>query len=488
MLFNSYIFVLLFLPVTVIGYWQVNKLKSELWGKLWLIASSLVFYGCYSLKCLLILLVAIMVNFGLTSAMSGDKGKKTWSKVCLAASLVFNIGILAYFKYTAFVVDNINRLGHKELVVPEIILPLGISFYVFGQIAYAINVHKGSTKPANFVDYVAYMTFFPKISQGPIQLYDDFEEKLKDKERRSVNYEKILKGLYLFALGLGKKVLLADNFAKIVNEGFANYNNYNSVEIAITMICYSLQIYFDFSGYCDMASGIGKMLNIELPINFNSPYKANSIADFWQRWHMTLNQFFTRYIYIPLGGSRNGSFRTVLNVMIVFAISGIWHGANWTFVVWGLLNGLFVVIYRLGRKWIDKIPNAIRIPVTFAITTLLWSIFRSDNLTHAWAMIKRLFTAGLTHCNAPLFYDFNTITEIRIISRLGFQSVIDAVPWLIVVNVLIICMILVFFTENSAERIEKFKPTWGKCGAFVLLMTLSIISMSQVTEFIYYNF
>lgn len=488
MLFNSYIFVLLFLPITVIGYWQVNKLKSELWGKLWLIASSLVFYGYYSIKCLLILLVAIMVNFGLTSAMGGDKGKRTWPKICLAAALVFNIGILAYFKYTAFVVDNINRLGHKELVVPEIILPLGISFYVFGQIAYAVDVYKGINKPADFIDYVAYMTFFPKISQGPIQLYDDFEGKLQDKERRTVNYENILKGLYLFSLGLGKKVLLADNIAKVVNEGFANYNNYNSLEIAITMICYSLQIYCDFSGYCDMASGIGKMFNLELPINFNSPYKANSIADFWQRWHMTLNQFFTKYIYIPLGGSRNGSFGTILNVMIVFAISGIWHGANWTFVVWGLLNGLFVVIYRLGRKWIDKIPNGIRIPMTFAITTLLWSIFRSDNLTHAWAMIKRLFTAGFTHCNAPLFYDFNTITEIRIISRLGFQSVIDAVPWLIVVNVLIICMILVFFTENSAERIEKFKPTWGKCAAFVLLMTLSIISMSQVTEFIYYNF
>ena len=203
---------------------------------------------------------------------------------------------------------------------------------------------------------------------------------------------------------------------------------------------------------------------------------------------MTLNQFFTRYIYIPLGGSRNGSFRTVLNVMIVFAISGIWHGANWTFVVWGLLNGLFVVIYRLGRKWIDKIPNGIRIPITFAITTLLWSIFRSDNLTVAWAMIKRLFTAGLTPCNAPLFYEFNTITEIRIISRLGLQGVIDAIPWIVVINVLIICMILVFFTENSSERIERFKPNWKKCSVFATLMILSILSMSQVTEFIYYNF
>ncbi len=488
MLFNSYIFVLLFLPVTVIGYWQLNKLKSELWGKLWLIASSLVFYGYYSLKCLLILLVAVMVNFGLTSAMAEDEGKKTRSKVCLVAALVFNIGLLGYFKYTVFVIDNINRFGHKELVVPEIILPLGISFYVFGQIAYAVDVYKCRIKPAAFIDYVAFMTFFPKISQGPIQLYDDFDGKLRDKERRNINYENILKGLYLFSLGLGKKVLLADNIAKVVNEGFANYNNYNSIEIAITMICYSLQIYFDFSGYCDMASGIGKMFNIELPINFNSPYKANSIADFWQRWHMTLNQFFTKYIYIPLGGSRSGKCRTVINVMIVFTISGIWHGANWTFIVWGLLNGLFVVAYRLNRKWIDKIPNVIRIPFTFAITTLLWSVFRSDNLTAAWEMIKRLFTAGLTHCNAPLFYDFNTITEIRIISRLGLQGVIDAVPWILAVNVLIICMILVFFTENSTERIERFKPTWKKCGAFVALMTLSILSMSQVTEFIYYNF
>ena len=472
MLFNSYIFVLLFLPVVVLGYWQLNRLKSELWSKLWLIVSSLIFYGYYSLKCLGILCLAILINYALTSIMTQSRESKAATKACFAGAIIFNIGILVYFKYTVFIIDNINRIGNKGIAIPEIVLPLGISFYVFGQLAYAVDVYKGRSKAVSLIDYVAYMTFFPKISQGPIQLCDDFEEQVNSKERRAINYENILKGLYLFSLGLGKKVLLADNIAKIVNEGFTNFANYNSIEIAITMICYSLQIYFDFSGYCDMASGIGKMLNIELPVNFNSPYKANSIADFWQRWHMTLNQFFTKYIYIPLGGSRSGKLRTAINVMIVFAISGIWHGANWTFVVWGLLNGLFVVIYRLGRKWIDKVPNAIRIPLTFAITTLLWS----------------MFTAGLTHCNAPLFYGFNTITEIRIISRLGLQGVIDAVPWIMAINVLIICMILVFFTENSTERIEKFKPTWKKCSAFVVIMALSILSMSQVTEFIYYNF
>lgn len=488
MLFNSYIFVFLFLPVTVIGYWQINRLKSELWSKLWLILSSLVFYGYYSLKCLGILCLAILINYALTSAIAHSGVSKAASKACFAGAVVFNIGILVYFKYTVFIIENINRIGNKGITIPEIILPLGISFYVFGQLAYSIDVYRGKIKPVSLIDYAAYMTFFPKISQGPIQLCGDFEEQINSKDRRTANFENILKGLYLFSLGLGKKVLLADNIAKIVNEGFTNFNDYNSIEIAIVMICYSLQIYFDFSGYCDMASGIARMLNLELPINFNSPYKANSIADFWQRWHMTLNQFFTKYIYIPLGGSKAGKFRTVINVLIVFAISGIWHGANWTFVVWGLLNGLFVVLYRLGRKWIDRIPDAIRIPFTFAITTLLWSIFRSDNLTVAWAMIKRLFTAGLTNCNTPLFYGFNSITEIRIISRLGLQGLIDAVPWFLAVNVLIICMILVFFTDNSTERIERFKPTWKKCSAFVVLMTLSILSMSQVTEFIYYNF
>ncbi|SDA66245.1 D-alanyl-lipoteichoic acid acyltransferase DltB, MBOAT superfamily [Lachnospiraceae bacterium G11] len=488
MLFNSYIFVLLFLPVVVLGYWQLNRLKSELWSKLWLIVSSLIFYGYYSLKCLGILCLAILINYALTSIMTQSGESKAATKACFAGTIIFNIGILVYFKYTVFIIDNINRIGNKGIAVPEIVLPLGISFYVFGQLAYAVDVYKGRSKAVSLIDYVAYMTFFPKISQGPIQLCDDFEEQVNSKERRAINYENILKGFYLFSLGLGKKVLLADNIAKIVNEGFANFDNYNSIEIAITMICYSLQIYLDFSGYCDMASGIGKMLNIELPINFNSPYKANSIADFWQRWHMTLNQFFTKYIYIPLGGSRSGKFRTVINVMIVFAISGIWHGANWTFVVWGLLNGLFVVIYRLGRKWIDKIPNGIRIPITFAITTLLWSIFRSDNLTVSWAMIKRLFTAGLTNCNASLFCDFNTITEIRIISRLGLQGAIDVVPWFLTVVVLSTCLIIILFTENSTERIARFKPTWKKCSAFVVIMTWGILSMSQVTEFIYFNF
>ena len=283
-------------------------------------------------------------------------------------------------------------------------------------------------------------------------------------------------------------MLLADNLAKVVNQGFANYEAYNSVEIFVAMLCYSLQIYFDFSGYCDMAIGIGKMLNIELPINFNSPYKANSIADFWQRWHMTLNQFFTRYIYIPLGGSRKGIARTVLNVLIIFAISGIWHGANWTFIIWGLINGLFVIIYRLGRRWIDKIPNAIRIPVTFIITTFLWSIFRADSISEWSKMMKSLFSFRITYPNSELFYDFNTITEFRIISRLGLQGMVDSKPWLLLSIVLIICMILIWFTRNTQERIERFTPTWKKCVAFVTIMTLSILSMSQVTEFIYYNF
>ena len=487
MLFNSYIFVFLFLPITLIGYYQVNRIKNALWGKLWLIASSLVFYGFFSIKYAALLLLAIIANYFLTLE-TGKSEKENVKKGFFALALVFNIGMLAYFKYTDFFIDNINHFGNKEIPLLEIALPLGISFYVFGQIAYLIDVYKGSYKPANFIDYVTYMTFFPKISQGPIMLYDDFDEKLNGEGRRSIDYNNILKGLYIFALGLGKKMLLADNLARVVNQGFSNYKAFNSLEIFIAMLCYSLQIYFDFSGYCDMAVGIGKMLNIELPINFNSPYKANSIADFWQRWHMTLNKFFTRYIYIPLGGSRKGIIRTIINVLIVFAISGIWHGAYWTFILWGLLNGVFVILYRLLRKWIDKIPNVVRIPVTFVITTFLWSIFRADSISEWTTMMKSLFTAGFTYPNSELFYDFNTITEFRIISRLGLQGMVDSKPWLLLVIVLIICMMVIWFTRNTQERLERFVPTWKKCVAFVTIMTLSILSMSQVTEFIYYNF
>jgi len=488
MLFNSYIFIFLFLPISIIGYFILNRFEKYQLSKLWLIGMSIWFYGCFSIKCLVLLCVSIFANYYLAEMIAKSTEKKGLARGLFIFTLVFNVAILLFFKYTNFFIQNIDALFDASIPFISVVLPMGISFYTFGQLAYIIDIYTGKTSPCLLIDYVTYMTFFGKISQGPIALYDDFIPRLNSEEGKHPNYDNLSKGIYAFAFGLAKKVLIADNLSPVVAAGFDNYANCNSVEIFVAMLCYSFQIYFDFSGYCDMAYGIGLMFNIELPINFSSPYKADSIADFWQRWHATLNKFFTRYIYIPLGGSRKGKAITILNIMIVFLVSGIWHGANWTFILWGILNGLFVVIYRLGRKCIDRIPKIVRVPVTFFITTLLWSIFRSTSVKDSLGMIKRLFTAGYGNVNWQFYDRLNQITEVRVLCKLGLQGLVDKFPWIILVIFMLFCLFAVWFMKNTEERVRAFKPDWKRCLVFVVLMILGVLSLSSVTEFIYFNF
>lgn len=487
MLFNSYSFVLLFLPVAVIGYHLINKYSDEIYGKIWLILASFVFYGFFSFKYTLLLCASIMMNYAWSMALS-KTSVQSQKKAILVISIIANIALLVYYKYTDFIIENINRLTGQEIALLKMVFPVGISFYTFSQLSYMVEIYKDNNRTPKFIDYSTYMCFFPKITQGPISLYDEFCQSLNGANRKNIDYEMILKGMYAFSIGLAKKVLLADNLAKITNPGFANYEAFNSAELFIIMLSYTFQIYFDFSGYCDMAYGISLMFGIELPVNFNSPYKANSIADFWNRWHITLNRFMIRYVYIPLGGSRKGIVRTAINVLIVFTISGIWHGANWTYMAWGIINGCLVVGYRVFRKYIDKISNYIKIPVTFFITIFLMTIFRSDTVKDSVLMIKRFFTVGLGGFNNSLYGEFNKIIELRIISKLGGQSLVDNFPWIFIVIVLFVCLFCIWFSKNTKELTDSFVPDWKRCSVFVTLMTLSVLSMSQVTEFIYYNF
>lgn len=469
MLFNSYVYILAFLPIVVIGYFMLCKTKSCSLPKLWLIGASLLFYGCYNLKYLGLLCAGVVINFLFSVGLIRLQEKQGLKRTLFVISLAANIGLLVFFKF-----------GDT--------LPLGISFYTFAQISYLVDVYRAEITDLSPLDYTLFMVYFPKISQGPIAMYNDVASQFNRPENRKVNYDNLLNGIYAFSMGLGKKVLLADNLAAVVSAGFGGYATANSTEIALAMVCYSLQIYFDFSGYCDMAYGASLMLNVEIPINFNSPYKSTSIADFWQRWHATLNAFFTKYIYIPLGGSRKGMIRTILNIMIVFAISGFWHGTNLTFIVWGLLNGLFVVIYRIFRKQVDTVPKVIRIGCTFIIATLLWSIFRSASINDSLAMTGRLFTAGFGAVS-PVYYEaFNKLAEIRFICRLGLEGLVATLPWLPLTIFVLACLISVFAMKNTKEKTDSLSPSWVKCFGFAIIMTLSILSLSRVTEFIYYYF
>lgn len=334
MLFNSYIFILLFLPLTVIGYYWLNQKNKYSAGMFWLVMMSCIFCGYLDIRYLLALLFSLGGNYGILCLMKRNPIEKV-SRRWLAIGITGNILFLLYFKYANFFLENISLLTGREFSALKLFMPLGISFYTFQQITCLVDCHRDKTLQPSFLEYAVYVSFFPQFIQGPIMLIGEMLPNLRDEKKKQWNDEAFAVGMYAFALGLGKKVLLADTLAQTVNVGYKEVWQLNSLSAIVTILAYTLQIYFDFSGYCDMAVGLGKMFQLEIPINFHSPYKAVSIVDFWDRWHITLTRFFTRYVYIPLGGSREGHVRTYANVFLIFLLSGLWHGAAWTFVYWG---------------------------------------------------------------------------------------------------------------------------------------------------------
>lgn len=336
MLFNSYIFVLAFLPIVVIGYFNLNYYRKDIYAKLFLIFASFVFYGYYNWIYLFIIVGSIVINYLLNQWMMIEN-RESWRRFAFLFAILINLGSLFYFKYVDFIIENLNHILHSNLSSLNIVLPLGISFFTFQQLSYIIDSYHRAKGIAHyhFHDYALFVTYFPQLIAGPIVTHDEMVPQFAEKSRKHFCAENFACGLYGFTLGLAKKVILADSFGSAVNKGLQDVGHLSCTTALFVMLAYTLQIYFDFSGYCDMATSIGKMMNIDITLNFNSPYKATSISEFWRRWHITLTRFFTHYVYIPLGGNRKGMIRTYLNIMIVFIISGLWHGANWTFVLWG---------------------------------------------------------------------------------------------------------------------------------------------------------
>ena len=370
MLFNSYVFVFLFLPLAVIGYWLVNRFTSIKWAQVFLIGMSVWFYSYLNWKQLPALLLNILFNYFFYK-MLRNSGLVTKRKLFLLMGLLCNVGSLCYYKYFNFFIDNVNSFFNVDTIFNKVILPLGISYIIFQQIAFLVDTYRGETGEYIFREYLLFILYFPRIISGPIMLHEEFFPQLADNEKKKINWDNIAKGLYLFVLGLGKKVLLADTFGKAVDYTYgviaeSGVREFYALDLLIIIFSYTVQLYFDFSGYCDMAMGISKMFNIDLPINFNSPYKALTITDFWKRWHITLTRFLTKYIYIPLGGNRKGRVRTYANILIVFTISGLWHGTGWTFLVWGIMHGMFQIVERLFPKVFKNMHPALSWMITFS--------------------------------------------------------------------------------------------------------------------------
>ena len=504
MVFNSYIFILAFLPIVISGYFLINKHWSTKYkknGLIWLLIASLVFYGYEEPKYLLLLVASILVNFCVVILITGLKQsnnkRDSIQKIIVSLGIILNILPLLYFKYSNFILNSIESVFEADWEV-EVGLPIGISFFTFLQIAYIVDCYRSEDGFGyTFLEYATYVAFFPKITMGPIVLHDEIMPQLREADRKKVDYNNISQGFYAFTLGLAKKVLIADVLAKFVSVGFQNVDGINSATAIFVMFSYTLQLYFDFSGYCDMAGGVAKMLNIDLPYNFNSPYKARSISEFWQRWHMTLTRFFTRYVYIPLGGSRKGKFRTYVNNMIVFLLSGIWHGANWTFIFWGLLHGILMVMEKIGKDigfgfkalkgFGAKAVNSIKWLVTFIIINVTWVFFRAESIAQAFLYLKRIFSGGWK-CQDNILEIFDKLIEVRLLERIGFAAVLDNYAHIAIWLILVLLIASTVLLKNTQEKMKNPKYNWVRSVVTSILMVWCIISLSDVSEFLYFNF
>jgi len=469
LLFNSYQFIFLFLPITFFIYFYLNKKHLTEASKAFMVLASLFFYSWWNIKYLPLILISMLINYSVGRELSTPKRlKKISKKKLLTFGIVFNLALLGYYKYMDFFISNVNFLLHSNIKLLHLALPLAISFFTFQQIAYLVDSYRGETKEYDFLNYALFVTFFPQLIAGPIVHHSEMMPqfaKLKNKVR---DYYNIALGIFIFSMGLFKKVIIADTFAQWATQGFDVAKHLSMLDGWVTSLSYTFQLYYDFSGYTDMAIGAALLFNIELPNNFDSPYKATSIQDFWRRWHITLSRFLRDYIYIPLGGNRRGEIRTYFNLFITFLLGGIWHGAGWTFVLWGVMHGIALIIHRMWQKLKIKLPTILAWFITFNFINIAWVFFRAKNFSDAKKVLKAMFNGEL------------------ILPGSGHWSKIFGTKEYIGLWILIIFIVSVSM-PNSMEWKDKFKTNWFYL-ALTIIFSLTIFMLYKKSEFLYFNF
>ena len=541
MLFNSYIFLFLFLPLALTGWYGLNYIKRYNLALVFLCGMSFWFYAYFNPRYLLLLAASIAMNYGISFAIrcaecradserteiSAESASSRAVKTGAAASSVpdpgqvplsrgvrrfflilgvsANLCVFFYFKYYDFFITNVNAVFGTDYALRHIVLPLGISFFTFQQLSFIIDRATGRAPHYPLLNYVTFVTFFPQLIAGPIVLYDEMMPQFMDLSKRRPDKERFRQGIYIFVLGLAKKCLLADSLSGIVAFGFEKVYYLEFWTAAFVMLSYTFQLYFDFSGYCDMAVGLGKMFGIDLPVNFDSPYKSCNFREIWRRWHITLGRFFTRYVYIPLGGNRRGTARTILNVLIVFALSGLWHGAAWTFVMWGIFQGVLTVFDNLGilvpaeekeRHYLLKGAPFLTLPrpVMCALTFILWSLslifFRSDSMAAAAQMFRNLrhfWWPGYVLITAEQFAptELYPVRKALELTAPGLVRPYSLVLWL---TVLAVDFYIVFFRKNSMQMMKESSYSRRTAVLLAVLFVWSVTSLSGVSEFLYFNF
>ncbi|KAB2970573.1 MBOAT family protein [Zoogloea sp.] len=514
MLFNSYSFLLAYLPVTLLGFFTLGRFGKGV-GATWLAACSLFFYAWWDYTYLALLLGSICANYLAGSYIARRPGSAEGRRM-LGLAVAANLALLGYYKYADFFLGSANALLGTDWSLLGIILPIGISFFTFTQIAFLADAYAGKVTEYRFIYYVLFVTYFPHLIAGPVlhhkEMMPQFDE---DRNYRPVAANFAI-GLTIFAIGLAKKVLIADSLAGYAAPAFAPQGDNPSLFLAWGgALAYTFQLYFDFSGYSDMAIGLSRLFGVRLPLNFNSPYKAHNITEFWRRWHMTLSRFLRDYLYIPLGGNRHGPFRRHANLLTTMVLGGLWHGAGWNFVIWGALHGSFLVINHAWQDVCRRIPaklpaslgRVIGVSLTFLCVVVAWVYFRAPDLATANRLVAGMagqFGATLPEPIMSRLGPLKAAIELLGISASlgGGAAFVETWAWIAAGALIAFC------TPNTQEIMGRFEPALPEHGrathavaprlawqprrrqalAIGLLLSLGVLALSRPTEFLYFQF
>lgn len=504
MLFNSPVYIFLFLPCVVLVYFALNRQKLVYVSKAWLVLASLFFYAYWNPVYLVLIISSMLTNFvlgtglhRLKKAKSSTGHKKIGQKSLLFVGVIFNLGLLGYFKYADFFIENVNLTFGSGIPALGLALPLAISFFTFQQIAYLVDSYRDYTQEYDFLNYCLFVSFFPQLIAGPIVHHKEMMPQFMRLKNSVVNWHNIAAGLFIFSLGLFKKVVIADTFAIWANSGFDTAQTLSFFEAWGTSLSYTFQLYYDFSGYSDMAIGAALFFNIRLPVNFNSPYKAVNIQDFWRRWHITLSTWLRDYVYIPLGGGRSGRSRGYINVMVTFLLGGLWHGAGWTFVVWGALHGIALALHRLWRQLGYKLPFYLGWFVTFMFVNLTWVFFRAETFASATSVLKGMAGLNSVEFSTGFAKSFSYLPKWQYLELPDLQSRI-----LVLAEILAYMGVfgLIAFTLPNTVQMIRFVDYNGKfrfrqnlttavfTGVVFFLAVMTFVGNSKPSEFLYFNF
>ena len=489
MLFNSFEFIFLFLPLTLLVYFALLHKRLTIAAKSWLLFASLFFYCWWNVKYLPLILGSILFNYtigGLLVEYDENRTRAVSKRTILFTGLAANILLLCWFKYMDFFIGTANGLMGTQLPFLKIVLPLGISFFTITQIAFLVDAYEGLVEERNLLNYALFVTFFPHLLAGPILHHKEMMPQFERLRNKVVHWKNLYLGLALFFLGLFKKVVIADTFSQWASAGFDATQPLTLFPAWLASLSYTFQLYFDFSGYSDMAVGIGWMFNISLPVNFNSPYKATGMIDFWKRWHITLTNFVTTYLYTPIlrAFGRVTFARSLVAIFLAMLISGFWHGAGWTFIIWGGMHGLGLVVNHIWKKRKLSMPGFLGWLITFNFVNISFVFFRAKSLKGALAMLH-----GMAGMNGVMLH--RSLAKSKILANMGitFGGWLDTIKGNDQTWIMVLCALLIaVFWKNSMEIVSRVRPAWNWLTLLLIVTFWSLLDMSKVSEFLYFQF